>query len=213
MRKPVLVILIVLAVVACAEESPERAIYALAHDLEHEGTAGACERVYPSRELPGQVATALSLRTGAAGRRGPAFDCSGAFGSEGQLRSLHLEEPRVRSVAEVEVEPTAGITAAATAQVAISGAEPVTVKLVEFEGTWRVLVDLDSGRLAQQSRYGRARVSQSRPPSVDRRTEPSSRLQDRDRPRLATGDRAVRGPPCAAPDALATARRRRCARR
>ena len=158
MLKILPVVALAMTVAACAKETPATAIYALAHDLEHDLTAGACERMYSSHDLPPEIAAALSIRSRTGGHQGLLFDCSGALGTEGPLRSLGFDEPRVRSIAPVDVEPSAGISDAATAQVAIDGAEPVTVKLVKFEGTWRVVVDVDRGRLAHVLPYGRARL-------------------------------------------------------
>jgi hypothetical protein len=133
---------------ACGDETPERAIYNLAHDLEHEDIAGVCERIFPSEEVPRQIAGTLSLESRATGRRGLTFDCRGAFAAEGSLRALEFHEPRVRSATVVPIRHSAGITGAAIAEVALDGAEPRSVPLVRTGGKWRLVVDARKGQLA-----------------------------------------------------------------
>ena len=147
-RRLCLAFVVAIALAACGDETPERAIYNLAHDLEHDDIAGVCERVFPSEEVPRQIADTLSLEGTASGRRGVTFDCEGAFAADGSLRSLDFDEPRVRSATVVPIRQSAGITSAALAEVALDGGEPRSVPLVRAGGKWRVVVDPRKGQLA-----------------------------------------------------------------
>lgn len=122
---------------ACGEETPERAIYAIAHDLEHDGYAGACQRLYPGSRLPPAVRRALDFEQGPSWAPGDA-SCQRAFES-GSLADFTLVEPRVRSVSTRSIRESGAVTAVATAQVAIDGERPVSVRLVELDGRWRVV--------------------------------------------------------------------------
>ena len=126
-----------LALAACAEESPERAIYALAHALEHDDLSGACERLYPSSRLPPDVRAALNVDPGADWAPEQA-SCQRAL-DRGSLADYRLDEPRVRDVSTPSFDPIEGITAIATAQVALDGGRPVVIRLVETGGRWRVV--------------------------------------------------------------------------
>ena len=122
---------------ACGEETPERAIYAVAHDLEHDGYESACERLYPGSRLSPAVRRALGFEQGPTWAPGGA-SCRRAFES-GSLAEYTLVEPRVRSVSTRPLRGSGAVTAVATAQVAIDGERPVSVRLVELDGRWRVV--------------------------------------------------------------------------
>jgi hypothetical protein len=127
----------------CGGETPTRAIYALAHDLEHEVVDGTCERVFPSTLLPAPIADALQIAEAEAGGTG-GWDreqarCKRQLGRRGEFESFEFHEPLVRSVETVPVAPKDGITGAARARVALDGAAPTTIPLVEFRGKWRVV--------------------------------------------------------------------------
>jgi len=151
---PILVvagIVVAVALVAVAfsrsgEETPERAIYGLAHDLEHAEVEGVCERLLPTRALPAATARAFGLATGTGGTAQRDWDaehrrCVRELGRTGGFETIDFEEPRVRSVSRVRVQPQGGVTAAATALVALGGEAPTTVQLVEFRGKWRVVFE------------------------------------------------------------------------
>ena len=130
-------VLVGLTLAACAEESPERAIYALAEALEHEDLSGACERLYPSSRLPAAVRRALNVDPGADWAPERA-SCRRAL-EHGSLSEYSLEEPRVREVSTPTLDPVEEITAIATARVALDGGRPVVIRLVEIAGRWRVV--------------------------------------------------------------------------
>jgi hypothetical protein len=123
----------------CGDETPERAIYALAHDLEHGAHKGACGRLFPGSSLPPQARRALALERDA----GPSWSpdeagCQGALDG-GALAGYELVEPRVRSVSLRPLEPSEAVEAIATAQVALDGRRPVTLKLARVDQCWRVI--------------------------------------------------------------------------
>jgi hypothetical protein len=125
------------------DESPERAIYGLAHDLEHADAEGACARLFPSGALPPAAAEALGVDRGRDRTSLEVEDrrCLRDFGRAEGLAPLDFEDPRVRSVRRVRVEPQAGVTSAATAQVSFGGDAPIAVKLVALRGKWRVVLE------------------------------------------------------------------------
>jgi hypothetical protein len=139
----VVTVLLCGAVLGCGEETPARAIYALAEDVEHEVVDGTCERLFPSTLLPARIAAALKIpevkRRGTGGWDREQERCRREFGRRGEFESFEFHEPLVRSVEPVEIAEQDGITAAARARVALDGAPPTTVPLVEFRGKWRVV--------------------------------------------------------------------------
>ena len=122
---------------ACGDETPERAIYAIAHELEHDDYEGACRRLYPGSRLPAAARRALEFEQGPSWAPGAA-SCRRAFES-GSLADFTLVEPRVRAVSTRSIGGSEAVTAVATAQVAIDGERPVSVRLVELDGRWRVV--------------------------------------------------------------------------
>ena len=109
------------------EESPEAAIYGLAHAAEHRDREEACGRLFPSKLLPKSVARALGVSR--ARSRG---DCSREF------ETLDFDDPRVRDVRRVDIRASSGVTAAATASVLLAN-EPERLALVAYRGRWRVV--------------------------------------------------------------------------
>jgi hypothetical protein len=136
-------VLLSYAAIGCGGETPARAIYALAHDLEHEVVDGTCERLFPSTLLPLPVADALHLSYAGEGGAGnwdrEQAQCIREFGRGEEFESFELDEPLVRSVKPVKIAPQDEISAAALARVTLDGASPETIPLVEFRGKWRVV--------------------------------------------------------------------------
>jgi hypothetical protein len=131
------------AAIACGGETPARAIYALAHDLEHEVVDGTCERLFPSTLLPVRIAAALRISNAG---ESPVSDwdrerarCTREFGRRGEFDSLEFHEPLVRSVKRVWIAEQDEISAAALARVSLDGDPPETIPLVEFRGKWRIV--------------------------------------------------------------------------
>jgi hypothetical protein len=123
----------------CGEETPERAIYALAHDLEHGAHKGVCGRLFPGGSLPRQARRALALeRDLGPGWNPDEASCRRALAG-GALAGYELVEPRVRSVTLRPLEPSEAVEAIATAQVALDGRRPVTLKLALVAQRWRVI--------------------------------------------------------------------------
>ena len=132
------------ATASCGGDTPARAVYAVAHDLEHGVIDGACERIYPTRLLPVQVSAALGLPASRDGE-GSSWDderdaCARRLRAPDEVNALGFREPRVHSVSDVPVTLRGDISAAAQARVAFDGAEPTLVRLVEFRGQWRVVM-------------------------------------------------------------------------
>jgi hypothetical protein len=132
------------ALAACAEETPLRAIYEIAHELEHEDAEGVCARLFPSGLLPPTIATALggppehsgaSLRWEAENAR-----CVRQLGHSGAYAHFSFERPIVRGVEDVAVRPRGGITAAARARLELDGQKERIVRLVGFRGLWRLVI-------------------------------------------------------------------------
>lgn len=143
-RHSVAAILLGIATIGCGDETRSRAIYALAHDLEHEIVDGTCERLFRSTLLPAPIAAALRAPTTEAGGMRDWDEarshCMREFGRRGEFESFDFHERLVRSVEPVAIAAQEGISAAATARVSLDRAPPETVPLVEFRGKWRVVV-------------------------------------------------------------------------
>lgn len=135
-------LLVAAAVIGCGDETPERAIYAVAHDLEHGAYRGACGRLFPGARLPVEARRALDVTAD----DGPSWDpddeasCRRALES-GSLADHELVEPRVRSVETRPLEGTGEVTAVATARVAVDGESPTTIRLALVKERWRVVPD------------------------------------------------------------------------
>lgn len=126
---------------ACGDETPARAIYALAHELEHDDFDGACERLYPGTRLRAEAQQALGLKPGARdGDWAPdARSCQRAFAGGGPLADFEFVEPRVRTFSSRSLNGSGEIAAIATAQVALDGRAPIPVRLVFVDDRWRVV--------------------------------------------------------------------------
>ena len=94
-----LLLLIVVALPGCGQQSPERAIYGIAHDLEHRSYASACERLFASALLPRETAAQLQIKAG--GRAQPSSwtaenaRCTAEIGRSGRYADFDFSEPRV----------------------------------------------------------------------------------------------------------------------
>jgi hypothetical protein len=135
-------VLAIAAMAGCGDETPERAIYALAHDLEHGAYRGACGRLFPSARLPGEAQRALNVSA----EERPSWDqedeanCRRALVS-GALADYELVEPRVRSVRTRPLDGSGNVSAIATARVALDGESPTTIRLALVKDRWRVVPD------------------------------------------------------------------------
>jgi hypothetical protein len=126
------------------KESPEKAIYALAHDHEHGDGEGVCARLFPSTYLDPHLARELgvpsedsaSAQTWKAGRQ----QCERDFGASREFESFDFREPRVHSIRMVPIHPSAGVTRAAKASVSLDGRKAQPVHLVEYKGDWTLLL-------------------------------------------------------------------------
>ena len=141
MRPPCLLVTMAAAAgtVGCGDETPARAIYSLAHDLEHGAFKGACGRLFPGTSLPLEARRALALNRDV----GPSWrpdeaSCRRALDG-GALVGYELVEPRVRSVTSRPLERSGDVEAIATAQVALDGRRPVTLRLALVDQRWRVV--------------------------------------------------------------------------
>ena len=134
------------AVSSCGKESPARAIYETALELEHQdarGSATACsQHAAAGRERRSVCPTGAHPRTTL--WDGERAKCVRELGHAGDYASFSYEEPRVRTIQAVIVTARGGITAATWARVALRGDPPKTVNLVEFGCVSRVAVTLHS---------------------------------------------------------------------
>jgi hypothetical protein len=94
--------------VACGTEEPDAAIYALAHDLEHDLPEAACERLVSADDLPADVARGVDRALSAppeivAVLRGR--ECPRRLDAGGLARKTGIHEPRVFSVERLDVPP------------------------------------------------------------------------------------------------------------
>jgi hypothetical protein len=141
-----LVLLCAAGATGCGKESPMRAIYEAAHELEHEDAEGVCDRLFPSTLLPVEIAGALGVPAG--GHPQPnrwdseRATCVRELGRAGRYASFSFAVPIVRAIEPVAITPQDGITAAARARIELDRAPARTVPLIEFRGTWRIVVSL-----------------------------------------------------------------------
>jgi hypothetical protein len=130
------------AITGCGGDSPAKAVYAFAHDVEHGLVVRACSRVYEPERVPPQLARALDLEKV---RDGASSDGALA-GSECVQRlasaDVDFHEPRVHDVRVLDVDPQGGIDRVAIASVAFDGESRVAVPLIEQGGRWYVVLEL-----------------------------------------------------------------------
>jgi hypothetical protein len=122
-------------------ESPEKAIYAVAHGLELRDGEGVCGRLFASTALPATVARRLRVaEPDRAGTQAWARDrrrCVREF--DGQVHGLDFADPRVQRVTIQQLPPGGAITRTAIARVRFGRGHARTVQLVEHNGTWKVV--------------------------------------------------------------------------
>ena len=128
------------------EESPESAVYSLAHGVEHEEAEEVCERRFPIDYLPPEVADRLGVTGG--GLYGTSqweeyrAECVNELKTNKSYDAFGFGDALVREVSPVSVPHTGGISGAAKARVSVGGARATTVPLIKFLGTWRVVSDV-----------------------------------------------------------------------
>ena len=132
-----LIVSLAAAMPGCGDETPARAIYS--HDLEHGAYKGACGRLFPGTSLPPEARRALGLNRDV----GPSWrpdeaSCRRALDG-GALDGYELVEPRVRTVRSRPLERSGDVEAIATAQVALDGRRPITLRLALVDQRWRVV--------------------------------------------------------------------------
>jgi hypothetical protein len=158
-RRGLLLALLGVALAGCGEETPLRAIYEIAHDLEHRDAEGVCARLFPGALLPPRVATAVGLPPGhghVASWDSERRRCVRDLGRHGDYAGFSFEAPIVRGVEDVAVPAQDGITAVARARVQLEHEPERTRALVEFEGVWRLVVGAaaSQGKGIEESRRG-----------------------------------------------------------
>jgi hypothetical protein len=128
------------------EESPESAVYSLAHGVEHQEAEEVCERRFPLDYLPPEVADRLGVTGGGLYSTTQweeyRVQCVNELKTNKSYDAVGFEDALVRDVSTVPVTAAEGISAAAKARVSIGGARAKTVPLVRFLGTWRVVTDV-----------------------------------------------------------------------
>lgn len=130
------------------EDSPESAVYSLAHGVEHREAEEVCERRFPVDYLPTEVAEKLGVMGGGLYSTSQWDDyraeCVSNLRTGDSYDELGFQDALVREVSPVPVPGTEGISAAAKARVSIDGERATTVPLVKFLDTWRVVSDVPS---------------------------------------------------------------------
>jgi hypothetical protein len=129
-----------LGLAGCGGDSARKAVYAVAHDAEHNQTEKVCRRLITADRLPPEVSRAFGL----ASRPDVASaDCRSRL-AEDVAERLRFVEPYVEAVRPVAVPAVDGVSDAATATVAFdAGTRDATVRLVRLAGLWRVVVAPD----------------------------------------------------------------------
>jgi hypothetical protein len=125
-------------------ETPEKAIYALAEAVEHRDAEKVCHRLFASVFLPRSLARKLRVPEGDPGTPGAweaeRAKCAREFGRSGEFDSFEFEDPRVRDVKTLPIEPIDGIRRAASARATLGGSNRIqTLKLVDYRGSWKVV--------------------------------------------------------------------------
>ena len=127
-------------------DSPESAVYSLAHGVEHQEAEEVCERRFPIDYLPDDVADKLGVPGGGLYSTTQweeyRAECVNELKTNKSYEAIGFENALVREVSTVPVSATGGISAAARARVSIDGDRATTVPLVRFLGTWRVVSDV-----------------------------------------------------------------------
>ena len=127
-------------------ESPESAVYSLAHGVEHREAEEVCERRFPIDYLPPDVADRLGVAGGGLYSTTQweeyRVECINDLKTNRSYDAIGFEDALVRDVSRVPVQAAEGITAAARARVSIDGEPARTLQLVRFLGTWRVVSDV-----------------------------------------------------------------------
>ena len=127
-------------------DSPESAVYSLAHGVEHEEAEEVCERRFPIDYLPPDVVDRLGLKGG--GLYSTAqwdeyrAECINDLKTNKSYAAVGFEDALVREVSPVPVPRTEGISGAARARVSMGGARTTTIPLIRYLGTWRVVSDV-----------------------------------------------------------------------
>lgn len=117
------------------DDSPEQAIYALAHAIEHENADGACSRLLDPDDVPRAARDVLEVTGGTTTRR----PCEERFSSPADYDAFGFEEALVDELRTVEVPDGGGVSAAAVADVRLDGTRRERVVLVHHEGRWKVV--------------------------------------------------------------------------
>jgi hypothetical protein len=149
--------IVVPAVAACAvaaavfvgltgleKDSPQKAIYGLAHALEHDNVADACGRLFPAGLIPPDVARGL-FRTTEAQKAGPEDlaawrPACARLVQNGEALVMYRTDRLLVSDVRTRAVPTGGLlTGAATALVRTKHTSPRTVWVVRSNATWRVV--------------------------------------------------------------------------
>jgi hypothetical protein len=124
------------------EDSPEKAIYSIAHGLEHDDRDEVCGRVVSELDLPAALGRSLGLSTEDQpdGDAGAPMDCGRLFADERLAEALGLDDPRVAAVGRIDVEPVAGFDGAARATVGARGGSRRSLALVRRNGVWKLVL-------------------------------------------------------------------------
>ena len=118
------------------DDSPEQAIYAVAHAVEHENAEDACERLVSAEELPAAVRAALALESNA---DAPARSCRERFALLERVGGPGFTDVLVDDVRPVKVETSGPVSGAARADVRLDRTRPARIVLVRHDGRWKVV--------------------------------------------------------------------------
>ena len=125
-RSSLLIACAVLALAACGKDTPEKAVYEVAHGIEMKDAEAICSRLVNRGDLPRALVAGLDappLAIAAAAERG----CPAASGREGQIP---LAGARVLSVALHDRQAAARVK---------TDAKTLQVPVVKVDGSWKVV--------------------------------------------------------------------------
>lgn len=125
-------------------ESPAKAVYSIAHGVEHSDREIVCERIISKAALPAPVTRALTPSLDAGGAASAGSDespCERLLQDAALAEALGLHEPKVTRVTPIPLRPSGGVTRASLVEVGVEGESMSSLTLVEHRGVWKLVVD------------------------------------------------------------------------
>ena len=131
------------------DDSPEQAVYALAHAIEHRDAEGACERLISVSSLPERT----RIETGLAGMQALGGRCHARLESQASFEAFGFEDALVSDVQEMPDARDGEIATAARVRVRLEEGRTAEVVTVRAPGGWRV-VEESARRPSQETSRG-----------------------------------------------------------